>query len=67
MDGVGLGVLEALDVGGAGPAQLLQDPADERGGRVGEGEGGGEEGDLVVLEEEERCQVAVLVDDLGWR
>lgn len=63
MDGVDLRILKAFDVGGAGPAHLLQKPAEEGGGGIGGGERAGVEGYFPVAEQEIGCQVAIFVDD----
>ena len=63
VNGVHLWVLEGLDVRGAGPADLLQEPAEEGGGGVGGGKGLRVEGDFPAVEEEVRRKVAVLVDN----
>ena len=55
MNGVNLRVLEGLDVGCAGPADLLEKPAEEGGGGIGGGEGFGVEGYFPAVEEEVGC------------
>lgn len=62
VNGVYLRVLETFDMCRASPTHLLEEPAEESGGRISRGERGGVEGYFPVVKKKVGGQMTVFVD-----